>query len=473
MVGPRGKAPWACGCEEIVAVKQKNPVIIDAVESVLKSWWILVAALSTAIAVFITVGERQPTSYEAAAVVRVSQAAEGTTTDAARHDLAAALSSLGSEVAMGELQIAEAEAPGTFEVRYRDRSADRAARLVNALVEGYVDSRENLDEDQTGVVEELASAVLELRSQSDAAARDLEHFRTEHGLHTGERRGRTTDLLATRRSELETLRAELTSLRRQRDEAARPVEPEPTQNTCGDPQVGRVAALRNELSGLEPGSAAARAAMNRLEGLLADYVPTLDELGRHVECLAQAPAPTPDSPDPTVLASLRREIDLLATSERRIVSEIRKGEAALSTMAGHEQELAQLAQAYESRGALYERRSAELSTARERMAVAAASRPMLVARASTAGSKATKRATIPLVVALIAGALFVGPVILREVVRPCIVSEAGLQAVSPVPVLVSIPQPRPPAVAHTNRRLMMNVGLAVCSVAASLALLLS
>ena len=304
----------------------KSPVITDAVESVLKSWWILVAALSTATAVFITAGEQLPPTYEAAAVVRLSHAGGDATSSAVRQELKVALASLGAGAAADDLQIAQARAPGTFEVRYRDRSADRAASVVNALVEGYVGSRESVNDEDAGIVEELATAVLELRRQSDSAAQDLERFRMEHGLHTEGLRNRTTDLLATRRSELGALQEELTALVRHLDEAARPVMAKPPANSCGDPRVDRLAAARNELGGLGPGSAAARAAMGRLEDLLADYVPTLAELRRHVECQAQAPPPPPDSPDPGVLAELRDEIENLTAAERRIRGEIRNGE---------------------------------------------------------------------------------------------------------------------------------------------------
>jgi uncharacterized protein involved in exopolysaccharide biosynthesis len=70
-------------------------------------------------------------------------------------------------------------------------------------------------------------------------------------------------------------------------------------------------------------------------------------------------------------------------------------------------------------------------------------------------------------VAIVAGfALFVGPLVARRVLNPLVASEAGLRAISEVPVLVSLPRIVTPANrGYAARRLAKNLGLSVASAA--------
>ena len=98
----------------------------------------------------------------------------------------------------------------------------------------------------------------------------------------------------------------------------------------------------------------------------------------------------------------------------------------------------------------------------------------IVERSDDRGKRSAPAALLVAALGLIAGLLlFVGPVTVKGFLFARITSEAGLEAISPVPVLVSVPLLAAHEVVEENRRRTFhNLALSLLSVTASCAVVI-
>ncbi len=352
---------------------------------------------------------------------------------------------------------------GVIEISYRDVDPMRAARVVNTLADTYIQENSKYRTARAGettkTIQEIAARV---RTDLDAQEKRIAEFKSAHLYETADRQQANLQMLAARRSELESKEAEIAEAR----EALRVIsEMEKGGDSSAGTAIkgssaagggGRVAALERELQALKlrysDEHPQVKAKQRELDEARA-AVKTDSEIGR------QTPAhkTTPTNPWAAQRSMMEGQIRSLEEAAEKIRGEIALYERRIERTPQVELELSELSKGYDVLAAQYR-------TYQEKVEAAKTSQEMEEARKGEQFEVLERGypPTVPIqpkplmvfAFGIVAGlAIFVGPIVVLSIVRPVINSEAGLRGVSlELPLLVSIPRLEIPATARIDRR---------------------
>lgn len=493
--------------------------LIDLADSVLRSWWIVVAGICFGLAAAMGALHYLPKRYEASAVIWFSKQQQSLMKSTVAEDLTRRTlafkteilkdsymielitmtfglpeteEKLGSLMAKirGRVQLATVSSRRTgvsaFELFYRDRKPERAAAVVNTLADLYILQNEEFRAAQaTELMDVAASMAATAKIEYEKVDRELTDFKRLHFYETEARLGANRLRLEEREHELEIVRNQqvIAGVRLQsvemllsRDLARGVVQKDlgdlpPDRGTVGvDPRSRRIAELTQELDRL----------LVSYSKLHPDYIRTkreFDELlnGGTGDEGAEGNEPEFERLGNPVLDERQAEIDMveretraLDIEETRLLREIQEYERRIKIMPEIQQKLNELDRRDAIARENYYKLQRETITARggQELEKSDLGKRMYVLRYATVPTSPISPQPMRLyAMGLACGLLlFVGPVLARNVLNPVIVSEAGFSGLSDVPMLVSIPTIVTPETQHrSRRRWFANLTLAVLS----------
>jgi polysaccharide chain length determinant protein (PEP-CTERM system associated) len=361
---------------------------------------------------------------------------------------------------------------------YRDTDAERAARVINELTDLYVKQNREFRATQAGSTrEQFDERAAAAKTELDEVERRINEYLAEHRFETTDFRDANLQLLETRSRDLETNEREqrmaemrLADLRSRSAQAGGTASSAGgTATTTGDPRALRIRELRRQLQDLRARYGDAHPDVQRAEGELDDLL--ADVQARPFEEGGQD-APLPLDPQLAALSSqisaTDQELAGLQARESSLRREIAEIERRLERTPRVQADFDEL----DERRRILDERYRDLVAKAER----ARSSEFLEQTDQGQRIEIIERAEVPVRpaypeplriygIGLVVGCLvFVGPLLLRNLLNPVVVSEAGLRGAIEVPVLVGIPRLETPATAGLGRRRMFkNVALALLS----------
>lgn len=492
-------------------------LVFELLDTVLRSWWTIVAGLCVGAAGAVVALNYIPKVYEAESRVRVSppkipqEFVRPTVSD----DLTRRLMTLREAVlgpsfmevvlerhyavtgdperreAIGRwlqsrLVVDAAPREGLLALSFRDSDPARAAAVVNTLVELCVEENSRSRQASAGLLTTtIRRQVAEAKQKSDAKERELASFLARHSVET-------TDFLEFNRRSLETTRAEITvNQDRQRElrtliqrlKAQRVDSSLSAASTNTEPIVGTF---------VDPYTQGLRRLENELEALRLNYVdehPSVKAKLREIDDFKarNRPAPDPGDDDTAQPTRPRTPLDDEIDAREAELAKLQRDEGRLEAdMAKLRQRIEATPQSQAGRKSLEDEATAlkEQVNHLERQLQAAEKGQELEQSDQGEALEVVSLARVPTqsvepqplrvyLVGLVIGlVLFVGPLPLRRMLHPVIGSEAGLRALSSVPLLVSIPRiPTAEFLGQKRRRIVSNVGLSLLSTAVLTAVL--
>lgn len=333
-----------------------------------------------------------------------------------------------------------------FTLSYRGRDPETVARVTNTLASLYVQENVKLREQQaTGTAEFLRLQVAQMTKQ---LAQQEERIRNFRARHTGELPQQMTVNLATLERLYTQLHLNSANYLRATDRRAavakQLAEADPTGAAgAPDTMATRIAKLRHELLELRQRFSDQYPDVRRLKAELAALERDLAEPDTRPETDRAASA------DPSVLrlkAALREadaEIDILKTEEQRLRRDIRTYQQRVENAPQREQEFQELARDYETARELYASmrkryEDAQLAESMEQRQQGEQFRILDSAIPATQPA-APNRFRLFLMALMVSLGAATAAVVLAEHVDTSFHTIHDLKALSPVPVLVSIP----------------------------------
>lgn len=476
--------------------EEKAAFAIELAESVVRRWWTIVAGLCVGVAAALIALHHMPKVYESSTKILVSrpQISESlvptTVVDDMRQRMAtlqeAVLSRPYVEKIIEEFYPPKPEGEalermveeirwkvtvevrrGYFSVTFRDQNAVRAARVANALAQFYIDEnaqfRIGRAGDTTETLQQLADAALEKLTEKENAIRDFKakypHETNTDSFHNVQMREFKQRDLEQNEANVKFERQALESLREQLARARTAPQVPLAEEVSDDPAAQQLAALRRDLA--------------ELKNSYTETHPAVVAKQREVDQLAgEIAARTPLSADgtPAVSATVARLEQKIADSEAtiarlsgessRIRAEIARVDQLIERTPQIRQQLDELTKGYEQIRSRYNDYQTKVESAKgsEMIEEGRKSEQFEVMEAAQASNIPVE--PIPLFVfgGNIAWALlvFVGPVLIRRVLKPTIGSQKSVKALSDVPLLVAIPPLETAAVVSARHRLRMS-----------------
>jgi len=367
-----------------------------------------------------------------------------------------------------------------FSLAYRDADPRRAADVVNTLTDLHV--RQNTDLRKRSAVR-IAGAIhtmaAKAKAEFDVIDTKLIHFKQAHQFETEQHLVANLRFLESRERDVDALNARRDLLRldvRLAEEElvnainqANAIGTTDTGAIVVDPLNYKIAQTKRELENLRvrytDDHPDVRAKRRQLNDLLAQARnrpdPESDETG--------APALSSNP----VIASIQKRIQAIESQrakmdsdERLLLNEIAEYERRIQVLPEIQRQLTEL----EEEHAVFREKWRKL----ERDAEGAKSSIVLEESDLAQSMEILTEASVPVspiepdpqriyLVFLIASVvLFVGPMLARHAINPPITSEVGLRALTPIPVLISIPRITTPANRWLSRRnLVKNIALSV------------
>ena len=366
---------------------------------------------------------------------------------------------------------------GVFEISFRDVDPQRAARVVNTLADTYIEENSKYRASRAGettkTIQEFAARV---RRELEAQEGRIADFKAAHLYETADRQQANFQLLASRQKDLEAREADLAAAKdavRIFDEmAAQPEFSRPASGGGASPATGgnRAAVLEREIKALKLRYSDEHPQVKAKQR-------ELDELRAAAKVEAQNP--TPAAPAENAAAnSLKEQRATMQTQVQELESELRKIRADIAAYEKRieetprvEAQLQELSKGYDVLVEQYKSYQSKVEGAKSAQELEENRKGEQFEVIERALPPVLPIQPVPLTVfgmGIASGLLaFVGPVVIRTLLRPLISSEAGLRALAPaVPVLVNIPRLlAPDMVRRDHRRRLANVGLSVVSAA--------
>jgi len=494
---------------------EKKALFMELVDSVLRSWWTLVAGICFGLTGAVVAMGLVQAQYEATALIYVTPelsrdvARDTVSEDMTRRMLAVQNAVLGPEYMRRMIEatygpveseerlqaisrsvrnrvLIEAAATGTapeslfaFHLTFRDYTAERAAFGANMLAELYIEQNKAFRTTQARDALEAAEHQAERAKEAfEEIDRQVISFREEHKFETGEHQNANIMLFERRKDDL------TANLNEQRDVE---ITLQDLQRELSQAEVGaastaeEIAALRDELNGLLIQYSEAHPSVIRVRRKLAD---AMAELGVTPEQLEEASAGEEQyPPDPRVIA-LRADIEAaqrqgrqLKERETKLRGEIEEYERRSSAVATIQPQLSRLETEQRMLRERYEEAHRKAEQSREALYIEETLHGERFELAVPA--EPPRRPVYPqpvrfYVMGIFAGfLLFVGPVLAGRFLRPVISSEAGLRSLKDVPVLVTIPRvATPESRGKAVRRTIKNFALSTLCVAATVTAIL-
>lgn len=486
---------------------QHQARILDIATLVLRSWGRLVAAVCLGLSAALAAVHHLPRTYEASTKIFVApqkipaEYVRTTVTEDATARLPALESAVTSRPYLSRL-VAEVypdvpEGPererliheirrqivvdlnrGLIELGVRDRDPARAAEIANRLAAMYIEEnaryRASRAGETTRTLEQLAEIARRELSKRD---REIAEFKERHLYELGDHKDANLRLLEARQRELESTEASLaqarerlrTLLARQAaltrpaeegEEGEEPVVPM-------DPTLARVEQLQQQLEALRSRYEEDHPEVRRKRKELDEILAGREAGGQEAPAVLARPG----------LATLQAEIGVvqaeiarLETQRERHRSQIDIYEARIEATPRVERELADLMKGYDVLLKQYQDYQAKVESAKGAQMIEEARKGEQYEIIEKAVPPSFPVEPNPLLVHLAAvgvfGFLCAGPLVLRALLYPPIVSESNFRTISKAPVLVSIPViDTPEARLRRRRRLAANAILSSLSLA--------
>ena len=474
--------------------------IFELIDSMARSWWTVVAGLCLGLAASYAVLHYTSPIYQSTTKIYVAPQKipagyiQSTVTD----DIAVRLRSLQEEVlsrpymlklieaefALPEedeelallinnirsrVEIVSSRTGRYFELMYRDTDPVRAANVVNTLADHYIEENARFRVTRAGeTTETLELLAREALEKLQAKERLISEFKAHHLYTIADQMPANLEMLNSRRSALDLNETALETARvRLRDveaeyERQKALNPDlaPT-----DPYAARVVELEEQLAALRI----------RYSSDHPDVQNKIRELGSAREDAARLSPPPPEPGDtadtvPAEIVSLRRQIARLETGQVKIEQEIKTYEWRIDETPKVQQQLEDLTKGHDILAAKYNEYQGKVESARGALKMEEAqqgSRFEVIEKAVAPVlpiSPNPKRVLVTYLAAALA--LFVGPILVKGLLKPLVVSEAGLAYHPEVTLLVSIPKLRTPKnIRQARMRWVKNVSFSAVSAA--------
>jgi len=459
----------------------RSPLVLEMADSVLRSWWTLVAGACFGLAAAVTVLHFLPRTYEATTKIYVApqkippQYVTTTVTD----DLVTRLEVLqeavlsrpymlklieqtyespaGDEEAdrlirdiRARLTVKVTRAANLFELTYRDGDPERVARVVNALTDLYIQEaaqgRASQAAETTRTLEELAE---EARERLLERERQITQLKADHLYETADYLDANLRLLESRQRDLDIKEAALAAARERlalepgADDGsgtASPSSPDPEEVLEQE-----LEALRLRYSERHP---AVKAKRRELEQHLARAEAESRAAGDPA-----APEAAGSGASTVVESAPRGEIGRLEHELRRTREDIELYQRRIEATPHVEQQLTELSKGYDALKTQYEdyRAKAESAKGAQRIEETHKGQQFEFLERATAPRVPVQPVPLTFYAAgvVIGLVLFVAPTLIVAILKPKVCSHAGLQALAESPVLATIP---PFPTADTRRR---------------------
>ena len=487
--------------------ESKTYVALELVDAVLRSWWTIVAGACIGLTLATLVLHNSEPVYEATTKIfaeseKISRDyVRSTVIDNTRVRLAALKDEVLSRPYLESL-IHETEGPEVyggpdlerrmseirsnvgilydrgarmFQISFTDRNPVEAARIANTLASLYIESnskfRSNRAGQATSKLEELRDkAADELRQQEEAIAA----YKAKNPNETEEQRAFNLEQLRSFRLDLQTNRKDQDALqdRLKMLHADLEIEQRVDQLTPGgavvpDNVIDRLRAAETELEALR----------NRY----ADSHPAVKQKTREVDdLLAEAEAvdkvgEDPASPSPGISAKraqiriVEGQLARLIDAEQFLRQEQTRYERYLDRTPAIQQRIEELSKGLQAKEDQVERYRKQVEQAKgaQTLEEGDVGNPFEIIEPAVAPTEPIwPNPALILALGFVAGiALFVAPVLLKAILHPVLVSEAGVRDLAgDVPLLVSIPSiPSPDTDRRKRARTVRNWGLATVS----------
>ena len=473
----------------------------EVVDSLMRSWWTVVMGVGLGVAAALVSLQFMPKVFEASTTIFVGSGTlpdglvPSTVSDDMRTRMAALRKAVLSrpylEKIAGEhympLPTSDAErdallfsirgrvivdvARGYFSIRYRDGDAGRAAAVANELANLYIDENAQFRADRAGeatdTLAELAQGVLE---ELQAKEQAILAYKSQHPFETEANRETNMRMRELLQRDVETLDTSLqfeedglSVLQSQLGRASAPDATSAVEDITDDPYTATLSRLQRELNDLKSNyldtHPAVRAKIREIE----DFQRTMGGGAAAVD--GGAPAVSP------AIAKLQMQIDeknlkieRMRQKRARTMGEIRTYDRRLEATPLVEARLAELANGLDilrSRYRDYQSKAESAKGAQKLEEGRKGAQFEIIERARAASLPVSPNATMVfgshIIISLL---IFVGPLVLKRLLNPVILSQAALRSFSDAPVLVAIPAlPTPDVEQQRRKRKMTNFGL--------------
>jgi polysaccharide chain length determinant protein (PEP-CTERM system associated) len=490
-----------------VSAEARKAIVLEVLDGVLRSWWTVIAGICLGLTVAVTALHYLPKTYQTRTVIYVAPNVTSRTRAAAPDDMRPRIRTLRERVLSRQyltkiidehyempptdrerdllmesiksrVNVDVRQGSTTFFLQFADNDPQRCAGVTNDLAQLFIDEnttyRIEVAQGKLELLEELeAEALAELNALDDR----ISEFKSKHAqeLAAGNQ-GSAIRILEGRRTSYEVNKPSIAAAR----ERLRSLESQLAQELESDIGEGGTGA-RGETSPLQE----LRAELRDLRNRYSDEHPSVKAKKREIEeYLANRSSdeedefeedlPPPTSPVITNLndsiRDVKSEITRLEAEQTRLENEIKMYEARIEAAPVVENELNDLTKGHRVLSDQYEGLKTQMEASRQALALEEKQEGeqfevIEPAVAPTIPSKPNPMMLIAMGVG-VGLILFVGPVVAKKLLAPTVDSEAGLTAVSEVPILVSIPRVQTDDLARAAwRRKVANVGLAAASVA--------
>jgi polysaccharide chain length determinant protein (PEP-CTERM system associated) len=364
----------------------------------------------------------------------------------------------------------------SVDVAFRDTNPRRAAILANALADAFVAENTRFRSYRAGetaeMLEQLANNAMDKLS---AKEREIAELRAEHPYSTTDQLPVLVQLMQQHRTELAANEVTVAELRERLRVMEFLRDQESALEIMMDEVSGRTRVGTSRGTDTDSGSDLAQmeAELRDLLSRLTENHPDVLAKKRDIENLrrsqgaAQSPpesgAAAPESPtDEPVnpydikIIEVEAEIRALLADNRRIRAEIAEYQDRISSMPEVEQQLDSLIKETEVLRAKYNELRSKVESAGAARTIEEANvgnQFEVIRRAAPPSVPAWPEPTTFHTAGAIVGLLlFVGPMLAKRLLWPVIASDAGLRAVSDLPVFTSIPEIATPLTTKRDRR---------------------
>ncbi len=340
---------------------------------------------------------------------------------------------------------------GVFELTFKDGDPQRSARVLNGLVDQYIDDTlQQRSTQAAGSASVFAGLAEDLRRQLEQREKQIAAFKSRNLHALPENRDATMRMMESRQRDLESLEREISDQQGQRDVLAAQAELARTlpaaavggenMSSARESRMQRVGRLQNELAGLRLRYTDSHPAVRMKR----------EELQRAIDAprdeLASTPATgsaenVPDEFTPRIQAT-DREIARLRAARDAIRAQLGGYESRLTHTPRVDQQLAELTKDYDVLLEKYRDYQMKAEIARGTQKAEGLRRNEqfeVIQRAVAPGTPVSPKPVLLIGAGLLLGLLlFGGPVLARAALAPPVVSREGLRLISPVPVLATI-----------------------------------
>lgn len=474
--------------------------LLDSVDYLLRSWWTLIAGLCVGITAALLVLHYTPRQYEATVTVdaysemlpdelirptvssdtevrlrqlreRVLAPAEVTALVVERLGMTGAGEERNAVVrgVRHGVSVDFRERSRFFRVSYRDTDPERAAVVANAVADRFIEEnrllRASLAGETTKTLEGLASDQL---AELQAKEEEIAEYKRTHPYETQDRLPLNYQELHEIDADLEANKLAKQAVQEHLDllEAQKDWGPLTNDSEYGldDRETAPVGAEVSRRSRLQ-------AELEQLRHHYSDNHPDVVAKRREIEDLVAAQAAEPEetavadeSASETTQAgawdiqinAARRDLERLDAEERELKRRRAQIQGRLGATPQVEQRLSVMLRDAEMLRSAYRDYQAKIEKARAAQKVEEGQRGSQFAILERAATPGTPVAPNPMIVfgvsALLGVGLFVGPLVLRRLLAPVLMSATRLKTLSDVPVLVRIPSLETPGTSQRKRR---------------------